>query len=267
MAEKVRNSLIINSLSKSLTLLRAFGDGHAVLGISELVRLTGIEKSSVQRILATLHAEGMLIRDQNTRRYRLSNRWLHMAYAHYIADPLTSQVMPRLFDLQQQLGQALNLAEICDTSIIYSVRLPVKRTNFEGTLTGRTHPALNTSGGRAILSTWGPKRWQHAADTWPLGQFTPRTTTDRGKIAALIAQAHEDGFSISDQEVLLNEIGIGIPVKSPGGEARAAIHCSVSLAEWSIERARAELVPVLMDTARTFYVPEYEETNPTLGAV
>ena len=159
MAGQERNSLIINSLSKSLTLLRAFGDGHAVLGITELVRLTGIEKSSVQRILATLYAEGMLIRDNNTRRYRLSNKWLHMAYAHYIADPLTAQVMPRLFDLQQQLGQALNLAEICDSSIIYSVRLPVKRTNFEGTLTGRTHPALNTSGGRAILSTWGAARW------------------------------------------------------------------------------------------------------------
>ncbi|NHF74414.1 IclR family transcriptional regulator [Paracoccus xiamenensis] len=261
MAEQERNSLMINALSKSLALLRAFGDGHAVLGITELVRLTGIEKSSVQRILATLHSEGMLIRDNKTRRYRLSNKWLHMAYAHYIADPLSSQVMPRLFDLQQQLGQALNLAEICDTSIMYTLRLPVKRTSFEGTLTGRTHPALNTSGGRAILSTWGPTRWQHAAQTWPLGQYTPRTTQDRGRIAELIAKAHEDGYAISEQEVLLNEIGIGIPIKSPGGEARAAIHCSVSLSSWTIDQARAELVPVLLDTARTFFVPEYEDID------
>lgn len=247
--------------SVTLTLLRAFGDGHPVLGITELVRLTGIEKSSVQRILATLHAEGILIRDDQTRRYRLSNKWLHMAYAHYIADSLTSQVMPRLFDLQQRLGLALNLAEISGSSIIYTVRLPVKRTNFEGTLTGRSHPALNTSGGRAILSTWGPDRWQRAAESWPLSAYTPRTTLDRGRIAELIAQAHDDGFAISDQEVLLNEMGIAIPLKAPGGIARAAIHCSVSLSEWSIARARAELVPVLLDTARSFFVPDQPDSD------
>lgn len=259
MTESDRNPLIISSLAKAMTLLRAFGDNNSVLGITDLVRLTGIEKSSVQRILATLYAEGMLNRDNRTRRYRLSNQWLHMAYAHYVAEPLTSQVLPRLFDLQQQIGQSLNLAEICGTSIIYSVRMPVKRTNFEGTLIGRTHPALNTSGGRAILATWDADARREAVETWPVGQYTPRTTTDRGEIAELIEQAREDGFAISLQEMLLNEIGIGAPIKSSAGKARAAIHCSVSMADWSVERVRREIAPILVDTARTFFVPGEEE--------
>ncbi len=255
MSESERNPLIISSLVKAVTLLKAFDEENAVLGISDLVRKTGIEKSSIQRILATLYSEGMLNRDSRSRRYRLSNQWLHMAYAHYIAEPLTSQVMPRLFALQQQIGQSFNLAEICDTSIIYSVRLPVQRTNFEGTLVGRTHPALNTSGGRAILSTWDVEARQNAVQNWPVAEYTPRTTTDRGEIAELVEQARQDGFALSFQEILLNEIGIAAPIKASNGKARAAIHCSVSMADWSVERVRKEIAPLLVDAARTFFDP------------
>ncbi|WP_286201928.1 IclR family transcriptional regulator C-terminal domain-containing protein [Ochrobactrum sp. SFR4] len=259
LSESERNPLIISSLIKAMTLLKAFGEGNAVLGISDLVRITGIEKSSVQRILATLYAEGMLNRDNHSRRYRLSNQWLHMAYAHYIAEPLTSQVMPRLFALQQQIGQSFNLAEICDTSIIYSVRLPVQRTNFEGTLVGRTHPALNTSGGRAILSTWDAAARQDAVKNWPVTEYTPRTTVNRGEISDLVEQARQDGFAVSVEEILLNEIGIAAPIKSSSGKARAAIHCSVSMADWSVDRVRKEIAPLLVDTARTFFDPRAEE--------
>jgi IclR family pca regulon transcriptional regulator len=259
LSESDRNPLIISSLVKAITLLKAFDEGNAVLGISDLVRITGMEKSSVQRILATLYSEGMLNRDNHSRRYRLSNQWLHMAYAHYIAEPLTSQVMPRLFALQQQTGQSFNLAEICGTSIIYSVRLPVQRTNFEGTLVGRTHPALNTSGGRAIVSTWDAAAREEAAQNWPLTEYTPRTTVDRTEIAELVEQARQDGYALSVQEVLLNEIGIAAPVKSATGKARAAIHCSVSMAEWSLERVRKELAPILVDAARTFFDPGEED--------
>lgn len=259
MSENERNPLIISSLLKAMTLLKAFGEGNAVLGISDLVQITRMEKSSIQRILATLYAEGMLIRDSRSRRYRLSNQWLHMAYAHYIAEPLTSQVMPRLFALQQQTGQSFNLAEICDTSIIYSVRLPVQRTNFEGTLIGRTHPALNTSGGRAIISTWDSAARHEAVHNWPVTEYTPKTTTNRVDIDILVEEARQDGFALSVQEVLLNEIGIAAPIKSSNGKARAAIHCSVSMADWSVDRVRKEIAPVLVDTARTFFDPGDEE--------
>lgn len=253
MSESDRNPLIISSLVKAITLLKAFDEESSVLGISELVRKTGFEKSSVQRILATLYAEGMLNRDSRSRRYRLSNQWLHMAYAHYIAEPLTSQIMPRLFALQQQIGQSFNLAEICNSSIIYSVRLPVQRTNFEGTLVGRTHPALNTSGGRAIVSTWDAAAREEAVQNWPLIEYTPRTTTNRDEIAALVEEARQDGYSLSIQEILLNEIGIAAPIKSSNGKARAAIHCSVSMADWSVDRVRKEIAPLLVDAARTFF--------------
>lgn len=253
--ETERNPLMIQSVSKALTVLRAFGDAAPAMGLTDIARATGLEKSAVQRIVATLAAEGMLLRDPQTRLYRVSAQALRLANAHYLANPTTSQAMPRLIDLSQSLRETINLAELDGEHILYSLRLPVKRTNYSATLIGRTAPALNTSGGRAILAGRAPETYRAAAETWALARFTPRTTTDRGRILALIEQARDDGYAVSRDELLLNEIGVAAAVSSVSGATTAAIHCSVSAAEWTPERIRDELAPALMDAARSFLVP------------
>lgn len=245
------NTLFVGALAKGLRVLRAFDESHSDLSLSDLVARTGLDKSAVQRLANTLHLEGMLIKDSETRRFRPSHAWLEMAYAYYWSDPLVSLAMPKLIELSQELGETVNLAELSGDHIVYVSRLPVKRTSFAATIPGRRLPALSTAVGRAILATFPDEERRAAMASWPIAGKTARAITDRAEIAALVEQAVQDGFAISRDQMILNEIAVSAPIVGPSGRAMAAVQCSVSAHSWTIDRIKSAILPPLQDTANS----------------
>lgn len=176
--------------------------------------------------------------------------WLQLAYAYYWSDRLVPIALPKMIDLSQRLGETVNLAEASGDHIIYVSRLPCQHTYFAASVVGRRIPALSTSSGLAMLSTCDVDTSAEAVVTWPLTRFTPRTIMERSLISEQVEQARQEGFSIAREQVILNEIGIAAPIRSPGGEpSRAAIQCSVSASRWTEEGLRERIVPALLDTA------------------
>lgn len=247
--EKKQNTLFVGSLAKGLRLLRAFDETHTELSLVELAERTELDKSAVQRLANTLHLEGMLDKDPVTRRFRPSHAWLQLAYAYYWSDQLVGHAIPKLIDLSQEIGETINLAELSDDHIIYVSRLPCQRTYFAATVIGRRLPALSTSAGRAIISTFSPEDRETAIATWPLKPFTTRTTMDRDAIRRSIDESVEKGYAISTGQMILSEIGVACPITGPDGRAFAAVQCSVSAHTWTHERIESEILPLLQDTA------------------
>ncbi|WP_306151761.1 IclR family transcriptional regulator [Roseovarius sp. MMSF_3281] len=265
-----QNTLYVASVAKGLRLLQAFDEGHTELSLGELAQRSGLDKSATQRLANTLHMEGMLDKDPDTRRFRPSHAWLQLAYAYYWSDPLVGQAMPKLIDLSQDLGETINLAELSGDHIVYVSRLPCKRTYFAATVIGRRLPALSTSAGRAMLSTFPENERKHAVENWPIKRFTPSTTTDRVKIREKVEQAVVDGFAISTGQMILNEIGIATPITSHDGRAYAAVQCSVSAHTYTQEKIEKDLLPKLQDAANSispsFQLNRENHTKPPVGS-
>lgn len=245
------DALFVGSVEKAAVVLDAFGADRPAMGLQELVQATGLGKSAVQRYAFTLHTLGYLERDPVTRQYRPGLKLLELANAYLCADDLVRNAMPKLIDLRQKIGETVNMARLDGTDIVYVVRLPSMRTNYAATIPGRRVPALNTSSGRAILSTFGRDEAERAASEWPLRQFTPQTSMDREVIAEHIRHATASGYTISQSELILSEVGIAAPIIAPGGRAKAAIHCSVSRLSWSPEQIERTIVPHLLDAANS----------------
>lgn len=249
MTKTKQNTLYVSSLAKGLRLMRAFDDTHTELSLNGLADLTGLDKSAVQRLANTLHVEGLLDKDPATRRYRPSREWLSLAYAYYCSDPLIARAMPKLIDLAQRLGETVNLAQLYGTQVIYAARLPCTRTTFAASVPGRRVPALCTSAGQAILATFPVADCAGAIKSWPLEAHTPETTMDRAVIARQIASAAKAGHAITHGQMLRSEVGIACAIRTNGGRAEAAVHCSVSSHHWDDARIRAEILPWLQDAA------------------
>ena len=251
MTEIKQNTLFVNTLAKGLRILRAFDETHTELSLTRLAQITGLDKSSVQRLANTLHLEGMLDKDPVTRRYRPSHAWLSLAYAYFWSDPLVARAMPKLIDLSQRLGETINLAELSGDRIIYVTRLPCTRTVFAASVPGRTVPALSTSAGQAIISTFTPNARAAAIRDWHVHPQTQRTTVDRDQLEQQIENAAKSGFAITADQMILGEIGVAYAIRTPDGQSRAAIQCSVSSHHWDEKRIKSEILPWLMDAANT----------------
>ena len=79
-------------------------------------------------------------------------------------------------------------------------------------------------------------------------RFTPATVMDRGAVGALVEAAAETGYSIAENEVQMNELGVAVAV-GRDSHTGGAIHCSVSGTAWTRERLEAEIIPPLLDAA------------------
>jgi IclR family transcriptional regulator, pca regulon regulatory protein len=249
------DTLFVSSLAKGMQILEAFGERRTEMGLTDLAKAVGLDKSAAQRLTNTLHRIGYLDKNPATKRYSPSLKCLQLANAYLWADPLVQLAMPKLIELGRTLGERVNMARLAETDVIYVVRIPTQLTSFGAMIVGRRLPALTTSSGRAMIARLDPQARAEAIRTWPLLQATSRTTMDRGKVAAAIEQAALDGYAITQSENVINEIGIAAPILSSDGRPVASAQCSVSALKWPIERVRGEIVPRLIEVANSIHPP------------
>lgn len=263
MKEK-QDTMFVGSLAKGLRVLRAFDESATELSLSELVQRTGLEKSAVQRLSNTLHLEGMLDKDPQTKRFRPSHAWLEMAYAYFWSNPLVRLAMPKLIELSHQLDATVNLAELSGDHVLYVSRVPGRSSQFSSAIVGRRLVALSSAAGRAILSTMPQEERAHMVEIWPLHQSTPLTIIDRASIAHSIDEAERLGYAMTQDQLILNQTGIAAPIKGPNGVAHAAIQCSVSTRLWSTERIHNEVLPYIIEAAHGI-APHIRDVRPAGG--
>ena len=237
----------VASLEKAMRVLEAFGSDRPRMGLTELAHVTGLDRSSVQRVTTTFHRLGYLDKDPATRRFSPSIRMTELANAYLWSDELVHRAMPRLIDLRQALGETINFSRLSGSDIVYTVRLPRARTSYAAMIAGRRVPALNTSSGRVMLAQRSPEERLACIREWPMRRFTADTLMSRDTVRDLVEEAAETGYSIAENELQMNELAVAVAVARSGGGG--AIHCSVSATLWSRERLTREVVPRLRDAA------------------
>jgi IclR family transcriptional regulator, pca regulon regulatory protein len=66
----------------------------------------------------------------------------------------------------------------------------------------------------------------------------------------MVQKGRQDGYSYADQEYYRGDINVAAPILGVDGWAIAAINISVPVSRWSVEEARRELAPHVIETAR-----------------
>ena len=90
-ASTVRSGNTILSLQKGLAVLRAFSTDRAELGVTELSRILGLNKTVVYKLIHTFNTEGFLQRDPVSREYRLGPRVMEVASVFLRTNPLARE--------------------------------------------------------------------------------------------------------------------------------------------------------------------------------
>lgn len=245
-ASDIDQRLFNNSVRKAMDVLAAFTNAPAPQTIHELAQATGSDRSSVQRAVYTLHKLGYLAHDPVTRRYAVSLRMMDLAFAYLRSDRLTEAALPHMAVLTDRCRESVHLSRIDGWDIIYLVRLPHGQHQHFAGLPGRRRPAFCTSGGRAILSQWEREAARRYIDESPRAQLTPLTTTDPARLMDMLDEARERGYATSDEEVLLGDCGISVPLPIGATGEVAALHVTYSRYAYDRARAEAELLPALM---------------------
>jgi DNA-binding IclR family transcriptional regulator len=195
--------------------LRAFTPETPTLSVAELVRRTGLAKTTVLRMTGTLEEAGLLLRDE-TGDYRPGLGLLHWAWLAQADALLPPSVHLALRNAATATGESVTLYVRRGIT-----RIPVARAD-------------GTSSIRHVVSVGEPMTLAAGASSWVLLTEASEAIIEavaaeplaRGvDVAVRAGQAARDGFAVSHGEREDGVSGVAAPVRH-GGKLVAAVACS-----------------------------------------
>lgn len=242
--------LFMRSLAKALTVLEAYDTPVQYLGLTEIAQRTGLDKSTVQRVVHTFSQLGYLERDADTRRYCLGKAMLGLSFSFLRSNPIVARATPTLIDLRRTVQERVSLSLWDDLELIYAVRFQSKRETFFSTLIGRRMPVYCTSGGRAILSHLDEPEAQALLRRCEITKRTACTLTDIDAIMEKVREAEQNGYSLNVEEALPGELTISAAVLGPNGRPAGAVHVAASCSEWQPDEFCRQVAPLVVEAAQ-----------------
>jgi DNA-binding IclR family transcriptional regulator len=102
----------MGTVGKALDLLEIFTRQRPQVGLSELARLTGVNKATCFRLMAEMEQRGLVEQLGHSREYRLGPAVLRLAYLREAAVPTRDAAMPVLQALARATGETAHLSHL-----------------------------------------------------------------------------------------------------------------------------------------------------------
>ncbi|MDN2567762.1 IclR family transcriptional regulator [Aquibium sp. A9E412] len=242
--------LTLQSVVRTFQVLEAVGRAGRPRSLGEIASMVSMDKSAVQRAVATLQGLGYLERAENGNGFVPGRRILDRTYDYLRMTPIIERATPVLIELRKTARERVDLSLLDDVSIVYAIRLQSKRENFPATLIGRRLPVFFTSGGRAMLALMDDAKVDDILDRSELRPITQKTIFDLPGIRGKIAEARRDGYALAVEESLIGEVVLAAAVTDADGAPIAAVHIAASLSEWTVADFRARFGPLALEAAK-----------------
>ena len=189
----------IQSVRNACLLLEAVAE-HQPLGVSELARVTGIEKSAAHRLAVTLHATAWLGRT-NDGRWWIAPALVRLARRAGAA--LAAELRPRMEDLRDETGETVMLVAIEDARLRVREVVESRHALRIAAPVGAELPLIRSSAARAIAAHLPPDELE------ALRRAHPTLDDD-----ATLARVRKRGFAVNDREIVSDVRVVGAPVLS-----------------------------------------------------
>lgn len=253
----------VQSLERGLAVLRAFDAHHPSLTLSDVARMTGLDRAATRRFLYTLVDLGYMRRDG--RLFSLRPRLLELGYAYLSSLRLPDLAEPHLRLLSEEVRESSYLSIKDENDNICVAHVPVRRI-WTATITiGTRLPLLATGSGRVLLSGESDAFVRAFLETHPVPQITPHTKRNPDELAAEIALIRKQGFAFVDQELEEGLRVVAAPVRDPSGKVIAAVSVSTLASSFTPEAVMRVMLPPVLRTAAMIEVDLTSLMRPGAG--
>ncbi len=192
--------------------------------VAEISQQTGINRTSVYRILRTLANQDYLVHSPATNRYRIGPM-LHHVGSTYVNNLNWHEKVEETLDAlanetRESVGFAVREGDLVISLYEVETHQPF-RMNYRP---GAIYPMNRGCYGKCLMAYHNPVRVEKLLRSQKFEKHLPNTLTDSDEILAEYARIREQGYVISDGETFSpSAVGVGVPIFSRDGEARSCM--------------------------------------------
>jgi IclR family transcriptional regulator, KDG regulon repressor len=214
-----------SSLRRGLLALDLLAEDDGGLGVVDVARRLGIDKSQASRTLRALADHGLAERDPASRVYRLGPR--AFAYAALVSERRLLRVAPPVLEqLVRELGERAHLSVLDGTDVLTLLSQSPPHAVQTAGWTGRTVPAYCTAAGRALLADHDPVALRALLDGVELVPRGPNTAGSLAELTERVQESVARGYAVADQELEPGLAAVAAPVRRFDARIVAALNVS-----------------------------------------
>lgn len=236
---------------RSFDILELFLAAPRSLSAPEIAQMTGLPRTTVFELLATLTARKYLDREDSGR-YRLGVRVFQLG--NVFADGMElHRVGQRVAESVAGIcAETVNVGILDDTDVVYLCKVESTQAVRMVSRTGGRLPASCTAVGKALLAHLPAARLAQILEAdGGLPRLTPNSITDPKLLREQLEAVRTTGFAYEAGESTPDVSCVAAPVRDHRGAVVAALSISVPDMRWN-QRPVQEWASMLSDGVREF---------------
>lgn len=227
----------IKSTVKTLRVLRLFSMEKTVWSVQDMAKELGYHKSSIQRIVTTLEAEGFLARvSEGKALYRLGPVILFLGNLAEMSTDLRSIAQPVMNKLVEAVQETAYLCVADGFRSLYVEKVECSQSVRIVHAVGKRNPLYCTGVGKILLSGMSDEDIEKMIAERGLKAYTSTTITDRERLLEEIEKVRSSGVAEDHEELDTGVRCIAAPIFNRDGKIVAALSVSGPVQRFTPER-------------------------------
>jgi IclR family acetate operon transcriptional repressor len=237
----------IDRAVKVLELLSASPRG---MSLAQLALETQVPKSTMFRILHTLHENSVVVEDPERRLFTLGMKLLEWGNAALARIDLKTIAHPHLVKLAHETRESFYLALLDHDEVILVDHVDTPETWKMVTRLGYRSPFHCTATGLVLAADMAPDEVERMIDRHGLKRFTPKTMTTPAKLKRRLAEVRQLGYAVVDAEYKEELCAIAVPIRDHTGKVVVSLMTAIPSDRSNKDKKRVDaLIQVLKNEA------------------
>jgi len=248
----------VQVLDRAIAILDVLSRSGSEMALTEVTEAVGLHKSTIFRLLMVLERERLVNRNPLTGRYRLGMKLFELGSKAVSNLSIRECARTQLEHLAFETGETVHLCVLDHGEMLYVDKVEPERSVRLASSVGRRICMHCSAVGKVMLAFLPDEAVADIVQQHGMTRVTKNTITTLESLNAELAQIHERGYAIDNEE---NEEGVrcvAAPIRNYTGTVVAAVSIS-----GPTFRLKAEDIPALA----AVLVKVADEISAELGAL
>jgi len=216
----------VQSVDRAFDILEALKDGE--IGLVDLSKKVGLNKSTVHRLLNTLIHRGYVSQNPENNRYKPTLKFLEIGSRVLSTLDIVDIAKPHIKRLSEKTNEVVHLVSIEKDEIVYIDKIESTNTIRMHSYIGKRIPIYCTAVGKAYMAHLDEyeflKLWNEIVGK--LIKFTENTILSKDSMLSEINTIKSNGFAIDNEENEEGVICVAAPIFNYDKSVKYAISIS-----------------------------------------
>lgn len=201
----------VQAVERALNILKVIGDFSIPVSGSEIAKITGLNRTTVWRLIGSLEKEGFVEQDPLTKGYQLGYALYKITSQSNSYAPLIRLARKTMEKLMEESGETVLLSVPKNNGILTIDQIHPNQTIRLIDYSNTISPLVCTSNGKILLSLLSEKELNVLLEQ-PLKQYSKNTITDSDLLRKELEKIRVEKVGFTLGELDENENAISAPI-------------------------------------------------------